>query len=140
RRQHPHVMAAVGVEGRVLPTVITGKYLADLTRQLVRARHARSRRVNDWHRLVDEAAATQAILDSAPSRRLEPDLSAFDDDSRSAIWNRITTLTPYTRYLLHYHVLPWARVALGGVLGIASVLIVWSEVVKVVFPGLSVVQ
>ncbi|CRK37806.1 hypothetical protein BN1708_016592, partial [Verticillium longisporum] len=38
-------------ESRVLPTVITEKYMADLTRKLTRARHARSRYTGEWNHL-----------------------------------------------------------------------------------------
>jgi hypothetical protein len=126
----------VSVESRILPTVITEKYMADLTRNLVRARHARSRYVNEWLRLVKEAAETQAILDSVASRKLE----FGEPNPHGGFWDRLTILNPYTRYLLHYHVASYARIALGGFLSLASACIVWSEVVKSAFPSVSAIR
>ncbi|KAL4726180.1 hypothetical protein ACLX1H_006857 [Fusarium chlamydosporum] len=120
----------------IIPHVITEKYLADLTRKYVRAKHARSRYVNTWSDLVQEAAETQAILDSAASKRLD-----FGEVSPHAtFWEKTTVLTPYTRYLYYYQVLPYAQVLLGLFLAAASACIVWSEVVKVAFPNLSVIR
>ncbi|WZH44919.1 LMBR1-like membrane protein-domain-containing protein [Fusarium acuminatum] len=120
----------------IIPHVITQKYLADLTRKYVRAKHARSRYVNAWSDLVQEAAETQAILDSAASKKLE-----FNDVSPHAtFWEKTVILTPYTRYVYYYQVLPYAQVLLGLFLAAASACIVWSEVVKVAFPKLSVIR
>lgn len=121
---------------RALPNVITEKFLADLTRRLVRARHARSRYVGEWNRLLQDAVKTQAILDSAASKKLD-----YGKASPGAgFWDRHTLLTPYTRYLLHYHVVPYLQIALATVLSLASVCIVWSEVVKGLLPQLSVIR
>ncbi|KAK5990067.1 putative LIMR family protein [Cladobotryum mycophilum] len=123
-------------QNRIIPNVITEKYLADLTRRLNRARHARSRYVSEWGRLVQEASDTQKILDSAASKKLD-----FGDVSAHAgFWDRVTFLTPYTRYLYHYFVIPYARVALGAFLALASASIVWSEIVKFPFPKLSIIR
>ncbi|KAH6888546.1 LMBR1-like membrane protein-domain-containing protein [Thelonectria olida] len=119
-----------------IPHVITEKYLADLTRKLVRAKHARSRYVNAWSRLVAEAAETQTILDSVASKKLE----FGGESSHFGWWEKTTILTPYTRYLLYYHALPYAQICLGIFLAAASACIVWSEVVKVAFPKLSVIR
>ncbi|ORY59094.1 LMBR1-like membrane protein-domain-containing protein [Pseudomassariella vexata] len=124
------------VDSRVLPTVITEKYLADLTRRLIQSRHARSRYVEEWHRLLQDAAKAQAVLDSAASKKLDfgrpsPDASTLGS---------ITLLTPYTRYLLHFHVLPSFRIFLGGFFALASACIIWSEMVKVALPKLSVIR
>jgi len=121
---------------KILPTVITEKYMADLTRRLVRAKHARARYVGEWNRLLEDAIKTQAILDSAASRKL---------DFNSAVphirfWDRYSPLTPYTRFLFHYHFVPYFRVAFGGFLAVASACIVWSEVVKGLLPTLSVIR
>ncbi|KAH8737932.1 LMBR1-like membrane protein-domain-containing protein [Ilyonectria robusta] len=125
-----------GAETAILPHVITEKYLADLTRKLTRAKHARSRYVNAWSQLVEEAAETQTILDSVASKKLE-----FDDaSSPGGFWKKTTIFTPYTRYLYYYHVLPYAQILLGIFLAAASACIVWSEVVKVAFPKLSVIR
>lgn len=133
----PAAVRGSGVaEDRSVPHVITEKYLADLTRNLVRARHARSRWVDEWNRLLQDAAETQAVLDSAGSKKLE-----FGRVSpQSGFWDRHTVLTPYTRYLYYYHFMPYAKFFLGVFLGLASACIVWSEMVKVALPKLSVVS
>ncbi|KAL8387900.1 hypothetical protein RB599_002899 [Gaeumannomyces hyphopodioides] len=128
--------AAAGGTSRALPTVITEKYMAELTRQLVRARHARSRYVGEWAHLLRQARDTQAVLDSAGSKRLD-----FGRAGPGAgFWDRLTVHSPYTRHLYHFHVLPWARAVLGAVLAAASACIVWSEVIKIALPSLSVVR
>ncbi|KAK4157914.1 LMBR1-like membrane protein-domain-containing protein [Chaetomidium leptoderma] len=119
-----------------LPNVITEKYLAELTRRLVRARHARSRYVSEWNRLLQDAVKAQTVLDSAASK-----LIALGKTSPNAgFWDRHTLLTPYTRFLLHYHLVPYLQIALAAILSLASVCIVWSEVVKGLFPQLSVIR
>ncbi|KAJ8123837.1 hypothetical protein ONZ43_g300 [Nemania bipapillata] len=123
-------------DGRIIPTVITQKYLADLTRQLVRARHAKSRYVDEWDRLLHDASRTQAILDSSASRKLD-----FGGASpSSSMLERLTVLTPYTRYLLYRQVIPYLRIFFGAFLGLASICITWSELVKGAFPSLSVIR
>ncbi|KAL0931699.1 lmbr1 domain-containing protein [Colletotrichum truncatum] len=126
----------VSAESRNLPTVITEKFMADLTRKLMRARHARSRYVNEWNDLLKEASETQAILDSAASKKLESDAPS----PHGGFWDRFTVHTPYTRYLYYYHVEPYASIALGAFLAAASALIIWSEVIKAAFPQLSVIR
>ncbi|PHH91410.1 hypothetical protein CDD83_608 [Cordyceps sp. RAO-2017] len=125
-----------GPHDRTVPTVITDKFLADLTRRLDRARHARSRYVDEWNGLVQEAMETQAILDSAGSKRLE--LGGVSP--HAGVWARTTVLSPYARYICHFHVLPYARLALGLLLALASVCILWSELVRYPLPALSVVR
>ncbi|KAI1111551.1 LMBR1-like membrane protein-domain-containing protein [Nemania sp. NC0429] len=121
---------------RIVPTVITEKYLADLTRQLVRAKHAKSRHVDEWDRLLQDASRTQAILDSSASKRL-----VFGGASpSSSVLERLTILTPYTRYLLHRQIIPYLYILFGAFLGLASVCITWSELVKGAFPFLSVIR
>ncbi|KAI8952843.1 LMBR1-like membrane protein-domain-containing protein [Xylaria longipes] len=123
-------------DGRIIPTVITEKYLADLTRQLVRAKHAKSRYIDEWDRLLHNASRTQAILDSSGSKKLD-----FGRASpSSSILERLTILTPYTRYLLHRQIIPYVRVFFGGFLALASICITWSELVKGAFPSLSVIR
>ncbi|KAK8020559.1 hypothetical protein PG990_005697 [Apiospora arundinis] len=113
----------IGSESRILPTVITEKYLADLTRQLDRARHTRSRYVDEWNLLLLDASRTQAIMDSAASKKLD-----FGSTTPgSSFLERTTILTPYTRYLYHFHVLPALRVLFAGFLALASACIIWSE-------------
>ncbi|KAI1074699.1 LMBR1-like membrane protein-domain-containing protein [Whalleya microplaca] len=123
-------------DGRIIPTVITEKYLADLTRQLIRARHTKSRYVDEWNYLLRDASQTQAILDSAASKKLDFGASS----PGSSFWEKITILSPYTRYLLHCRVVPYWRIFFGGFLALASVCIIWSELVKAVLPSLSVIR
>ncbi|KAK4178452.1 LMBR1-like membrane protein-domain-containing protein [Triangularia setosa] len=122
---------------RGLPNVITEKWLAELTRDLVRAKHARSRYLSEWNRLLEEAVRTQAILDSGGSKKL--DFGKVSPGSTS-VWDRLSLFNPYTRYLFHYHVAPYLRMLFGGLLGLASVCIIWSELVKDLFPSLSVIR
>jgi len=123
-------------EARTLPTVITQKYLADLTRNLIRARHAQTRYREEWNRLLVDASETQAILNSAASKRLELGKAS----PHAGFWDRITLLTPYTRYLVYWHVQPYAKLFGGGVLAAASVSIIWSELVKAALPDLSIIK
>jgi hypothetical protein len=123
-------------DSRIVPTVITEKYLADLARQLVRARHARSRYVDEWDRLLHDASRTQAILDSSGSKKL--DFGA--PSASSSMLERLAILTPYTRYLLHRQTIPYLRIFFGCFFALASVCITWSELVKGAFPSLSVIR
>ncbi|KAI9773973.1 MAG: hypothetical protein M1839_001985 [Geoglossum umbratile] len=118
-----------------IPTVITGRYLAELTMRLKQARHKRLRFVDAWDRLVQDAANTQAILDSGASKRLEFGQAPPD----ASILGRLTLVTPYTRYMLHFHILPLSRYFLGLVYSLASVCVIWSELVKVADPKLSLI-
>lgn len=132
----PSGINPLGANSRIIPQVITEKFLADLTRSLVRARHARSRYVDEWSQLVQEAGELQAILNSAASKKLD-----FGEASpHASMWEKTKFLTPYTRYLYHYHVAPYAQVAFGVFLALASVCVVWSELVRYTFPRLSVVR
>lgn len=119
-----------------IPAVITDRYLAELTRKLNRARHKRLRFIDAWDRLVQEAAETQAILDSSASKHLD-----FGQSSPQAtLLERGKILTPYTRYLFHIHVAPGFRVICGVFFALASGFIVWSELVKFIAPNLSVIS
>lgn len=119
-----------------LPAVITDRYLAELTRKLIRARHKRARFVEAWDRLIQEALDTQAIVDAGASKNLD-----FGKASPHSSWfERLNVLTPYTRYLLYAKVVPALRIAHGAVLSLASVCIVWSELVKYVAPKLSIIS
>ncbi|MCJ1377993.1 hypothetical protein MMC17_001089 [Xylographa soralifera] len=122
--------------GPPVPAVITDRYLADLTRKLDRARHKRMRFHDAWDRLVQQAADTQRIIDAAPSQRLDfgrplPTASKLE---------KITVLSPYLRYLLYSRAIPLTRMFYGSIFAVASVCIVWSEIVKFAFPQLSVVS
>lgn len=135
---HPRAVPhrPVGAESRILPTVITEKYMADLTRRLVRARHARNRYMTEWDRIINDAVETQAILDSAASKKLD----FGESHPRSGFWDRLEILTPYTRYLLYFHVIPYLRLFAGAFLTLCSISIVWSELVKAALPNLSVIR
>ncbi|KAL1840107.1 hypothetical protein VTJ49DRAFT_802 [Mycothermus thermophilus] len=95
-----------------LPNVITEKYLAELTRRFVRARHAPASKKLDFGKASPAAG--------------------FCD--------RFTLLTPYTRYLLHYRLVPYLQSGLAVILSLASICIVWSEVVKGLLPQLSIIR
>ncbi|PHH70382.1 hypothetical protein CDD82_7168 [Ophiocordyceps australis] len=136
RQQQPLAGFSTISQDRSVPTVITAKYLADVTRRLDRARHARCRYTDEWHSLVQEAADLQSILDSAASKKL-----VFGAASpHSTMWHKVHILTPYTRYLVYYYVLPNLRLAFGGLLSAASVCIIWSELVKSLLPKLSIIR
>ncbi|KAI9822730.1 MAG: hypothetical protein M1826_000434 [Phylliscum demangeonii] len=117
-----------------LPPLVTDRFLADLTRRLVRARHKEARFVQGWARLVDEAVWTQAVLRSARSATLDADPASTHRSSSCS------PLTPYTRHLLHYRVLPALRGLVGGLLALASIGVVWSELVKMINPALTLVS
>ncbi|KAL2440987.1 hypothetical protein ABEF95_010360 [Exophiala dermatitidis] len=119
-----------------VPAVITERYLADLTRRLVRARHRRARYTREWDNIVQTASELQAILDSKASKKLD-----FGRPSSSAsLFGRVSFITPFMRYHLYVHVIPALRIAVGGILSLASVAIVWSEMIKFPAPQLSAVS
>ncbi|KAL8697421.1 MAG: hypothetical protein Q9224_002325, partial [Gallowayella concinna] len=119
-----------------IPAVTTDRYLAELSRKVNRARHKRLRFIHTWDCLKQEADDTQAILDALASKHLD-----FGSPSPySSFFERIKILTPYTRYLLHYHVIPPIRIFLAAVLALASICIIWSELVKYVAPQLSIIR
>lgn len=119
-----------------IPTVITERYMADLSRQLNRARHARLRWIDEWDRLLHDAAATQSILDSAASKRLEIGQSS----PTASFLEHLTIFTPYTRYIYYAHIVPYTRIVLGCFLSLASICIVWSEIIKSAAPKLSIIN
>ena len=118
-----------------VPSVVTERYLAELTRKLKRARHKKARFENEWARLVKDASDAQAILDSSASKRLE--FHHLDQPNRPK--RGFAVLTPYTRYCLHVHLIPSLRLASGGFLALASVAVVWSEVTTPIWHKLSLV-
>ncbi|SMR44321.1 unnamed protein product [Zymoseptoria tritici ST99CH_3D1] len=119
-----------------IPGVVTDRYLADLTRKLKRARHRKARFDDEWDNLCLRAQDTQAILDAASSKKLDFGQARPGGNS---ILGRTTILTPTMRYVLHMNMIPALRMILAGVLAIASILVVWSELVKSVAPSLSVI-
>lgn len=121
-----------------VPPVITARYLAELTRKLKRARHARLRFSAEWDHLVAKAVKTQAILDSKASKRLEFSNSPFETQQEGLL-SRYTLLTPYTRYHLHVHIIPALYYLASVIAVLASASIIWSECVRSLEPKLSVI-
>lgn len=113
-----------------VPVVITERYLAELTRNLDRARHSKIRWIDEWDRLVQDAADTQLILDSSASQKLELGRAS----PRASFLERFTLFTPYSRYVYYSTVVPYIRILLGVFFSLASVCIVWSEFVKGIKP------
>lgn len=118
-----------------VPAVITERYLADLTRRLVRARHRRARYIREWDNIVQTASGLQAILDSKASKKLD-----FGRSSSSSLLGRVSFMTPFMRYHLYVHVIPASRLAMGGIFSLASVAVIWSEIIKFPAPHLSAVS
>ena len=119
-----------------VPAVITDRYLADLSRRLARARQQRARYVDEWDGIVQTASDLQTILDSKASKKL-----TFGRSSpQSSYLDRLSFVTPYMRYHLHIHVIPSLRLAFGGILSLASVSILWSEIIRFPAPQLSAVS
>ncbi|EXJ95276.1 hypothetical protein A1O1_00396 [Capronia coronata CBS 617.96] len=118
-----------------VPAVITERYLADLTRRLVRARHRRARYIREWDNLVQTASDLQTILDSRASKRLD-----FGRSPSSSFLGRVSLMTPFMRYHLYVHVIPAWRIATGGLFSLASVAVIWSEIIKFPAPHLSAVS
>jgi hypothetical protein len=112
----------------IVPPVITERYLADLTRKLKRARHAKCRFENEWDHLLRRALRTQAILDSKASKSLEFSGAALST-TRGPL-DRLTILTPFTRYHLHVHIIPALTYTSWALTILASISIVWSECVR----------
>lgn len=116
-----------------VPAVITERYLADLNRRLVRAKHRRARYTHEWDNIVQAASELQAILDSRASKKL-------DFGRQSPFSRRFSLMTPFMRYLLYVRIIPAARIALGAVFSLASVAVIWSEIIKFPAPQLSAVS
>ncbi|MCJ1421151.1 hypothetical protein MMC32_007513 [Xylographa parallela] len=132
----PNQTSMPPISGSPIPAVITDRYLADITRKLDRARHKRMRFHDAWDRLVQQAADIQSMIDAASSQRLDfgrprPTASKLE---------KITILSPYLRYLLYSRAVPLTRIFCGSIFAVASVCIVWSEIVKFAFPQLSVIS
>jgi len=119
-----------------VPNVVTERYLADLSRQLTRGRHSRARYLDEWDQILNNAVETQAILDSAASKKIEMGRVS----PHSSILDKFTILTPYTRYLYKYHLIPYLRMFLGGFLSLASICIIWSEFIKSINKEFSIIS
>lgn len=111
--------ATMGASAK-LPAVITERYLADLSRRLERAQQRRARYVEEWDRTVQRATDLQAILDSAASQKL-------------VFSSRSTLLTPHLRYLVYVQILPYIYLMVGGLMAVASVAVIASEIIR--FPA-----
>ncbi|KAI9791659.1 MAG: hypothetical protein M1833_001479 [Piccolia ochrophora] len=131
---NPYVTVAFQPDVDV-PSVITERYLSDLTRKSMRARHRKDRFMYEWRRLVAKAVRTQAILDSAPSKRLE-----FEQAFSNTSWRKYSIITPYARYILHWRIIPAIRLLCGTCCSVAAACIIWSELVKTFFPSLSIIS
>jgi hypothetical protein len=121
-----------------VPAIITERYLADLTRKLKRARHAKTRFSDEWSRLVRKAVDTETIINSSASKRLEFRDSPFHTP-HTMLSSRFNLLTPYSRYQVYKHLMPLCYHTLAVFAAIASVCIIWSEIVKSLEPKLSLV-
>ena len=117
-----------------VPHVITERYLADLTRKLMRAQHKRIRFIEEWSHLVNEAYDLQKIIDASGSKRLD-----FERTHGPSWFSPSTILTPYTRYVLYANILPALRLLFSFFLALASVCIVWSEIFKRAIPSIAIV-
>lgn len=131
---------SVGAPRTTIPSVITEKYLADLTRRLKRARHARLRFEDEWARLVSSAVFTQAILDAAGPKKL--DATAGSTWRRDNFWSRLgrRTLSPRMRYHWHTHLIPALYYAMSVFLGLASAAVVWSEFTKAISAKVNIIS
>ena len=132
----PSQQSARGLSGAANPAIITDRYLADLSRRLIRARHKHARFVEAWKSLLQDAVRTQAILDSLASKKLDfgkPSLNA-------SLLERVTLLTPYSRYVLHARIVPTLRTVHASFFSLASICVVWSEVFKYIAPKVSIIS
>ncbi|KAK3629063.1 hypothetical protein LTR56_018299 [Elasticomyces elasticus] len=130
--RRPGVAAAIRATNTGIPAVVTERYLADLTRKLKRARHKKARFVDEWSHLCQHALNTQTILDSATTKKLEFASSASGQNS----WLR---LTPALRYQLYMNIIPSARIGASILLAAASLMVIFSEIVKSFAPSISVI-
>ena len=122
-----------GTQHGSIPTIITEGYVAGLSRDLKRARHKQARFDNEWKRLVQQSNDLEAILRSKGTKSL-----VFEGGSSASFFD-ITVLTPTMRYYMYVNVLPCVRYCAGALLSLASVCIVWSELIKSAFPNLSLI-
>lgn len=131
----PGAAAAVRATNQAIPAVVTERYLADITRKLKRARHKRARFDMEWQSLCLKAQDAQTILDSASSKQL--DVRPGDEGE---ILGRLKFITPSMRYQLHASILPRLRLALSACFASASIMVIWSEVVRSFAPSVSLVN
>lgn len=117
------------------PPVITEQYLASLTQRLRTATHKKARFNSEWQALVQSATDSQAILDSSRTKRLK----FTRHFSGPSVFEGIPFLNTYTRHVLHYYILPYFYRIIALFLALASVCIVWSELIHGFAPKLSLV-
>ena len=137
----PRTVSTVGAlplhgTGRTVPAVITDRYLADVDRRISRTRHKVLRFQDTWRTLVQEAVETQTILNSYASKQL----TFRNQGERRSFIRRAPILVPTLRYLLYCKVIPAVRITSGALLAMASICVVWSEMVKFLAPRLSVIS
>lgn len=118
------------------PPVITEQYLASLTQRLRIAIHKRQRFTVEWQALCQSSSDSQSILDSSRTQRL----TFTKHFSSPTILEKIFVLNPYTRHLLHYHILPNVHRVLSILLSLASACIIWSELIHTMAPKLSLIN
>ena len=121
------------------PPVITEEYLAALTRRFKNVINKRTRYIAAWGTLLQEASDCQHILDSLPTRSLPPlpRVAASGSLPASFFSESFTFLTPFTRHILHVYIVPFFRRTIATFLALASISIVWSEIVSSFAPKLS---
>lgn len=129
----PGAAAAIRATNPSIPAVVTERYLADLTRKLKRARHKKARFFNEWGNLCQQAQDAQTILDSASSQKLD---FGRNDDS---FIGRLKFVTPSMRYQIYARAIPYLRIGLAAFLALASVMVIWSEVVRSFAPKISII-
>ena len=128
--------SSVPPTGATIPAVITDRYLAEVSRKLNRTRHKRIRFIDTWDRLVRQAYKLQTIIDASPSKKLD-----FGKPSPQASFlERLTLLTPYTRWVLYAKIIPGLRLMYGTIFTLASIFVVWSELIKFAAPRLSMIS
>ena len=115
-----------------IPAVVTERYLADLTRKLKRARHKKARFTQEWANLCQRAQRAQKILEAGSSKRL-------DSGNIDGVAGRLKFVTPTMRYRIHAVVLPNLRVGIACLLVVASLAVLWSEMVKPFTPRISLI-
>lgn len=124
------------------PQIITEEYLAKLTRRLKAVINKRTRFQSAWATLLQDASDCQHILDSLPTRSLPPfpRVAAAGSKPASFLPENFTLLTSFTRHLLHVYVVPFFRRTIAVILALASIAIIWSEVVSSFAPQLSLLS
>jgi hypothetical protein len=123
------VLNGLGTTRQTVPQVITGRYLAELTRKLQRAVHRKLRYSSEWNNLLNDAARAQAIIDAKRSGSL-----TFPSGGN------IKSLSPQMRYRLYAHIYPAVSYTAAILLALASICILWSELTKTFVPRWSLIS